>query len=148
MRISHMLYNQSQIAVSPYDDIHYMPSLSGEDSLANRIALELKALFQEGKLNCMWFHVPNEFIVHNKRDFATLKKKKCLGMIAGAPDFTFIKYKEPLTLLVELKTNTGKLSSKQKMFKAYAENNHIPYFIVKSWNELKTILTDQQFIGG
>jgi hypothetical protein len=117
-----------------------MPYLKGEDALANRVALELKALYQEGKLNCIWFHVPNETMIKSKHDFALLKKKQSMGMIPGVPDYTFIKNGEPLTLLVELKTEYGKLSQNQKLFKAWTEDNHTPYIIAKSWNDLKNTL--------
>ena len=130
----------------PFGNIHYMPRAKGEDALANRVALELKALFQEGKLNCLWFHVPNETMVKTKHDFALLKKKQCMGMISGVPDFVFIKNNEPLTLLVELKTDTGKLSNNQKLFQKWAESNHTPYEIARSWNELKQLLIQYKLL--
>lgn len=124
----------------PMSNIHYMPKVTGEDALANKVALELKGLYQEGKLNCLWFHVPNETMVKTSHDFALLKKKQCMGMIPGVPDYTFIKSGEPLTLLVELKTDMGKLSNNQKVFSQWAKANGTPYEVARSWSEVKTLL--------
>ena len=131
----------------PFGNIHHMPYATGEDKLANRVALELKTLNQEKKLNCIWFHVPNETMVKTKHDFALLKKKQCMGMISGVPDFVFIRGSDSFTLLVELKTNKGKLSDNQKSFQKWAENNNTPYEISRSWNDLKISLLKHNLVA-
>lgn len=141
-RVKQKMHNTADL----FNSVCYMPHATGEDALANRVALELKALFQEGKLNCIWFHVPNETMVKTKHDFACLKKKQCMGMISGVPDFVFIKNDEPLTVLVELKTDKGKLSHNQKLFKTWCDNSNIPYEIARSWNDVKNALTQHGFV--
>ena len=65
-------------------------SLTGEDALTNKIAIELKALTLEGKLKGVWFHVPNESVVGNFRDVIRIKRKHDMGLINGVADFVIV----------------------------------------------------------
>ncbi len=121
-------------------NIRYCPHLKGEDAIANRIAIELVALHQENKLNCLWGHVPNETIIRNQQDYGYLKKRQNLGTISGFSDYVFIKNGSEKTLLVEVKTEKGVLSSKQKDFQKWAKDQNIKYHVVRSWTDLKAIL--------
>lgn len=81
------------------------------------------------------FHVPNE-------NSHTLKSQ---GVIAGVSDFVLIHKKK--TYFVEVKTETGKQSHKQKKFQYHVEDCLIPdsfgpspYLIVRSLTEFKTLI--------
>jgi hypothetical protein len=130
-----------------FSNIHYLKNAKGEDALANETAINLRNLALDGKLNCVWFHVPNEYVIRDNIDRARVRKRHCMGMISGAPDFVFIKNDEPMTLLLELKTDKGKLSDNQKLFKSWAESNQINYTIARSWNDVKIALLEYGFVS-
>ena len=119
-------------------DIFRLKGAKGEDSFTNSVALELKALSVEGRLNCVWFHVPNETVVKSKEDIIRLRKKASLGMIPGAPDFVFVDKSK--TIFAELKTKTGHLSENQKLFQQWSEYAGVAYYVIRSEDELKMIL--------
>ena len=119
-------------------DVTTFKNLKGEDKLANDVACELKALSIEGRINCLWFHVPNETVVQTKTDIARLKKKHAIGMISGAPDFVFLA--PNTSVCIELKTETGKSSPNQKLFAEWAENSGVAYYIARSINDVKKYL--------
>lgn len=54
-------------------------SLTGEDALTNKIAIELKALTLEGKLKGVWFHVPNESVVEISETLSVLRENTTWG---------------------------------------------------------------------
>lgn len=119
-------------------DITPFKNLKGEDKLSNDVACELKALSIEGRLNCIWFHVPNETVVKTKTDIIRINKKHALGMISGAPDFVFLS---PLTsVCIELKTDDGKSSPNQKLFEQWAEQCNVSYYVARSVNDVKKYL--------
>lgn len=152
MQIKLSLNNLTKSIKKKYKDIIdlfssiFPMNLKGEDLLSNRIAIHLVYLFKSGKLNCIWFHVPNETIVRTKADFACLKKKRCIGMIPGVADFVFIKADSAETILIELKHDKGSLSDSQEAFQKWSEQNKTPYFVVRSLEELIKILFDRGFI--
>jgi len=127
-----------------FSNIHYLKNAKGEDAIANETAINLRNLSLDGKLNCIWFHVPNEYVVKNNLDRARIRKRQCIGMISGAPDFVFIN--NCGALLVELKTEKGVLSDNQKLFKSWADSNSTPYIVAKSWNDVKNLLLKYKFV--
>lgn len=126
-------------ATSPMAGIYYMPKLKGEDEICNRIAIELKTLYQLKKLNCIFTHPRNE-----TSNYIGFSKAKGIGMIPGAPDYFFIS--KDNHLLVEVKKEDGKLSDSQKSFKNWCESVDVKYIVVRSWNELKTSLKECNMI--
>ncbi len=125
-------------------NIFYLRGAKGEDKLTNDIALELKAMTIEGKLKCVWFHVPNETKIKDKKDIVSLRKKTSLGLIPGAPDFVFLSQNKPIC--VELKTDKGRQSTNQKMFEIWCNDNQVPYYIARSVNEVKKILIEEKLL--
>lgn len=84
------------------------------------------------KPNCVWFHVPNEGMGYRGA-------LKAIGMVAGAPDYVFVSANK--TMLVEVKTKTGRISSAQRLFKAWCEDKGVDYRIIHSLDDLReTIL--------
>lgn len=118
--------------------IKHFKNLSGEDALSNAIAVELKALSIEGRLNCIWFHVPNEMVIKNNADIARLKRKHAIGMISGAPDFVFLSKNK--SICIELKTQSGKLSKNQKLFEKWAINKNISFYVARTVADVKKYL--------
>ena len=122
-----------------------MPHFKGEDKLANEIALYLKHLSAEEKLNGVWFHVPNQHVIRSKNDIFQILKKSALGMIPGAPDLVFMNAET--SLLVELKVGKNKLSENQVRFCRWADKASIPYVIARSLEDLKLLLTQHGFLN-
>jgi len=120
--------------------ITYSKSLKGEDKLANDVALELKALTLEGKLNAVWFHVPNESVVGSLKDMLRINRKHLMGLVNGAPDFVVISERE--TIFIELKTDKGRLTESQKMFREWASKVGIEYYIIRNLTELRSALKE------
>ena len=113
-------------------------ALKGEDKLSNRIAIELKALTLEGKLNAVWFHVPNEAVVGNIKDVLRIKRKHLMGLINGAPDFVIVSKNK--TIFLELKTDKGRMTEAQKMFKDWASKTGIEYYIIRCVADLQSAI--------
>jgi hypothetical protein len=127
-----------------FDNIHHLRGARGEDAIANRVAIELRALSAEDKLDGVWFHVPNECVVKNKKDAVRLRKKCSIGMIPGAPDFVFLKSDK--SLQIELKTDTGKLSENQKEWQKFSKDRNVPYVVARSWSDVEFALQKEGFI--
>ena len=134
---------QLQWMLHLFNNIHYLKDAKGEDAIANQVAIELRNLSLDGKLNAVWFHVPNEHVIRDNVDRARIRKRQCLGMISGAPDFIFLM--KDKSLQIELKTDTGVLSDNQKSFKKWPEDKDVPYIIAKSWNDVKNTLKQHGF---
>ena len=65
-------------------------------------------------------------------------QKRATGMMAGASDLILILPNE--VVFVEVKTETGVQSAKQKEFQSIVEGCGFRYELVRSLNEFKTIL--------
>lgn len=109
------------------------PSKHKEARLCQEIALALRNACLDGK-KIVWFHVPNES--NGGARFG--RSLNAIGRIAGAPDYVLIT--EGSTLLVEVKTDTGKLSQNQRMFSAWCEDCGVKYRTVRSLEEFNTLL--------
>lgn len=124
-------------------NIQYRKSFKGEDKITNEVALYLKSKTLEGA-KFIWFHVPNETFINDKRAMLDAMKKQCLGVIAGAPDFViFLKNK---VLLIEIKTEKGRQSYNQLLIQKWCEHCGISYRICKSVEQLELILKKEAFI--
>lgn len=74
-----------------------------------------------------WFHIPNG----GKMSPARGRKLKEMGVKAGVADIAIIT-KPGSVIFIELKTGTGKLSTKQKEFMAKCEITETPYHVVRA----------------
>lgn len=104
-----------------------------EAKLCHEIAITLRNACLDGR-KLVWFHVPNESN-GGVRFGANLN---AIGRLAGAPDYVLIT--KGATILVEVKTDKGKLSDNQKMFSAWCEDCGVKYRTVRSLEEFKTLL--------
>lgn len=124
-------------------NIQYRKSFKGEDKLTNEVALFLKSKTLEGA-KFVWFHVPNETFINDKRAMLDAMKKQCLGAISGAPDF-IISTKNKV-LLIELKTEKGRQSHSQLLIQKWSEYCGVSCRICKSVEQLELILKKEAFI--
>lgn len=127
-----------------FSGIITLRSAKNEDALTNLVAKKLSALTAEGKLNAVWFHVPNETVVSGSKDFLRLRKKKALGLIPGAPDFVLVSNENAVFL--ELKTKKGRLSPAQEKFKKWCELLSVKYYVARSVDDLVIVLQTEGFV--
>ena len=128
-----------------FSGIFNLKGIKGEEKLTNEVVQELKALTLEGRLNCLWFHVPNEQVIKNKNDVVRVRKMKCLGLIPGAPDIVFLAANQNVCL--ELKTATGRQSESQALFQNWSEHAHVPYYICRSVQDVKSVLKKEKILN-
>lgn len=115
-----------------------------EDYITNQLAIALKGYVLEGKLEGVFFHVPNEVMMSSQKDMLGAKKKHALGAINGAPDFIFTN--GDTTLFVELKVKGGRQSENQRMFEAWCKGYNVRYVICYSVEETINVLNQHGFI--
>ena len=124
--------------------VSHLPNLHGEDFLSNQVAQYLKVLTLEEKLEGVWFHVPNESVVGDRMDIVRIKRKQCLGMINGAPDFIITTRSK--TIFIELKTDKGRQTESQKMFEKWSSKHNIAYSVCRSLDEVSQVLKKEGVI--
>ena len=86
-----------------------------------------------GNIPYVWFHVPNE---GERTEHAKLLLYK-LGLKAGVADLIFLGRK---SFMVEIKTQTGRLSEKQKSVMAECFEKGVEYYVVRSLDDLINLL--------
>lgn len=104
---------------------------------------EIIALALEGKLKGMFTHVANEIPSKNNIHFHLVQKY--MGKISGFADYIFFKHDK--TLLIEFKSDKGKLSPDQKRLQEWAEAENIPFSIVRSKTEALNLLKQHGFLS-
>ena len=85
--------------------------------------------------NIIFTHIP----MGEKRDKATAGKLRAMGVNPGWPDFEIL-IPDGVTLRIEMKGETGKLSEPQKAFFQRAKALGHPCYIARSVNQLQEIL--------
>lgn len=120
--------------------ITYLSHLRGEDYISNQVAMYLKALTLSEELKGVWFHVPNESVVHERMDVVRIKRKQGLGMINGAPDFVVTNGEK--TVFIELKTDKGRQAETQKLFEKWCSKHGITYEICRSVDDVSLVLRE------
>ena len=87
---------------------------------------------------CLKFHEPQHFIFsvpNESRDRKETMIKKSMGLKAGVSDLIIIQ--PDRVLFVEVKTDTGRQSLKQKEFQNIVERLGFRYLLVRSLNDFK-----------
>ena len=129
-------------------NIRMLHHATGEDKLANEVALFLKDQTEKQMLKCVWFHVPNEQIVkkvNGKKTFdASLAKKAALGTISGVADLILLGKQK--CLCIELKMPNRYQSQSQKIFQQWCSHIGVPYVVCRNINEVKRALTSYNFL--
>lgn len=83
------------------------------------------------------FAVPNG----GKRDKVTAAKMKREGILPGAPDLIVVW--RGMVLFIEVKTQIGRLSVAQKVFRDAIEAQGLHYIVVRDTDELNVALRDR-----
>jgi hypothetical protein len=112
--------------------------LQPEAAICLQFTNALRAAFLEGRLCCVYTHIPMESV--DKRATRSLMLKKDLGSIPGSPDYIFIG--KDITLMIEMKTAKGVLSDNQKLFQEWANHVGARYHIARSSAEAEQLLIE------
>lgn len=94
------------------------------------------------QLKCLWFHIPNEG--YSKLSPSQARLRKLCGTTPGAPDFVFMANNQ--VVCIELKTDKGRLSSNQKLFKDKCFSFNVPYYVARDSSQVLDILKEYDFI--
>lgn len=133
---------QTRITASDYRRMNASPSAivrrmkkkSEEAQLQKAVVTYLKLREALGQLK--YFSVPNG----GKRDVITAVKLKREGLRAGVPDIVVVTSVPSRTIFLELKSKTGSLSKPQQKWRDYFTANKIPFFVVRTLDDLKEAL--------
>ena len=90
---------------------------------------------------CLKFHNTRNFIFsvpNDTSDVRELMRKKSTGLKAGVSDLIVLMPNK--CMFVEVKTETGNQSDKQKEFQSIVENLGFEYHLVRSLDDFKTII--------
>ena len=131
-------YRQYNAVQDLFRDITRVLYKGKEDQISNDIACRLKEAYINNRLKCIFTHISNEQLVKQNNDFAYLKKRKALGMIAGTADYMFVGKQS--SVFIEVKCDKGKQTDAQKLFQRWCVEQGVKYHIVRSWDELRDIL--------
>lgn len=113
-----------------------------EDIICLEICNNLRTLALAGLLDCVFFHVENEG--SRGRSHALNKLKKASGKIPGVSDYIFMRRGQ--NLAIEIKAGDNDQGDAQKHFEAWCVEHRVPYYICKSWGDVKYILLKEGFI--
>lgn len=116
-----------------------------EQQICMEFADKLRALELDGKLTCVWTHVPNEIGYNQNRVAQTIyAAAKAMGMIVGTSDYLFLGATSSLAM--EAKSKTGQQHQGQKDFEAWCLSKGVPYKLFRSADEGIEILKEQGFV--
>jgi hypothetical protein len=96
------------------------------------------------KLDCVWFHVPNEAIFNRNRFDTFAYTKKNIGQVSGVADLIFLGANK--NLCIELKTGRGYQQANQKLFELWCEVEGIGYIICDSVTSVEAALLSSGFL--
>ena len=104
----------------------------------SKIQQEIVIWYRNNNLNSnnIIFSVPNEGKSATEQMY-----KKATGMLSGVSDLICINNGK--ILFIECKDETGKQRENQMKFQKKIESNGYKYYLVRTLEEFKTILTDQ-----
>jgi hypothetical protein len=79
----------------------------------------------KGELKAVWFSVTNEYSGGHNPVFGAVMG--AMGRIRGSPDYVFLW--NDGCACIEMKSQKGKLTPNQKIFKEWCETKHVPYVV-------------------
>jgi hypothetical protein len=126
-----------------------------EAQLARDCNQTLSLLQQWKAIDAIWFHIPNENPMSWANKWAAIKsaaEARRQGVLPGAPDLVIIGrstrgFGPPITVLVELKSEKGKLSDKQAIVSGRCAQIEVPYAVVRSVQALVEFLRDNKLLN-
>lgn len=113
--------------------------LGPEDCHCIEFADRLRVATLEGRLRCVWTHVPNE--VAGGRGRASEVRyavAKAMGMITGTHDYLFLA--RDLSAAIEMKAGRNGLTDGQRDFRAWCETAAVPVATARSADEAEALL--------
>lgn len=113
-----------------------------EDAICVEICSNLRTIAIQGLLDCVFFHVENEG--SSKRSHQLNLLKKACGKIPGVSDYIFMRGGK--NLAIEIKAQDGKQHKAQEHFEEWCKEHGVPYYICRSWGDVKYILLKEGFI--
>lgn len=111
-----------------------------EERLAKEVADNLRNWTICGELDAVWSHIPNEIAGGTKNAQIKYAVAKHMGMVPGFADYVFLAH--GVSLLIELKTEKGRLSDNQKNFQGWCSDCAINYYVCRSLAEVKSALEE------
>lgn len=128
---SMMKFNLSTILI-PYKSIAYS-TLKEEQRECVEFANEMRMLSMQKNFPYVWFHIGNEFIPTERKNFSFDLKQKHMGKVTGIADYCFVSAKD--NFFVEFKSAKGKQTESQKTFQVWCAMNKVDYFLCRSARE-------------
>jgi len=106
-----------------------------EDEICARIFTWAVDHYNSGKLNAVFFHVPNQ-------GTQLVRQKRLCGMVPGTADFVFSGERE--AVFIEVKPETGRQSQEQRFFEAWCKRTPgNSYAVVTSVKQVIEILSEK-----
>ena len=113
--------------------------LGPEDRESIAFANRLREWTISGRLKAVWTHPANEAgYARNGKGRLRMGIAKALGLIPGTPDFMIVG--AGWSLLIEMKSDTGRQSPSQRAFQAWAVEIGIIYRVCRSADEAEEVL--------
>lgn len=113
-----------------------------EDLICAEIVGHIRQYILRDEFDGIFFHVENE--TGGKRTALYNMIKKVTGKIPGVPDYVFMR--QGKAFMIEIKAEKGFLNKNQKIFHKWCEKYNVPVFVCRSWEEVKKILIDNNYI--
>jgi len=111
--------------------------MKSEDKLQQEIVMWYRNNY------CLKKHYPRNLIFsvpNDSKDAKEQMRKKATGLYAGVSDLICIHFGK--VLFIEVKTDVGIQSPRQKDFQNIVENQGFKYYLIKSLEKFKEILAD------
>lgn len=112
-------------------------SMKTEDKVQQEIVMWYRNTY------CLKHHNPRNIIFsvpNDSKNAVEQMRKIATGLYAGVSDLIMIHFGQ--VYFIELKTDTGKQSEKQKDFQLIVENQGFKYYLIRSLKEFQKIITE------
>jgi hypothetical protein len=111
--------------------------MKSEDKIQQEIVMWYRNTY------CLIHHNPRNIIFsvpNDSKDAKEQMRKKATGLFPGVSDLIMIHFGN--MYFIEVKTDVGRQSDKQKEFQTIVENQGFKYYLIKSLEKFKEILAD------
>jgi hypothetical protein len=112
-------------------------SMKTEDKIQQEIVMWYRNTY------CLKHHNPRNIIFsvpNDSKNAVEQMRKIATGLYAGVSDLIMIHFGQ--VYFIELKTDTGKQSEKQKDFQLIVENQGFKYYLIRSLKEFQKIIIE------
>jgi hypothetical protein len=112
-------------------------SMKTEDKIQQEIVMWYRNTY------CLKHHNPRNIIFsvpNDSKNAVEQMRKIATGLYAGVSDLIMIHFGQ--VYFIELKTDTGKQSEKQKDFQTIVENQGFKYYLIRSLKDFQKIIIE------